>query len=234
MDNHENSSGISIFGKIIVGVFAVIGAAASVVQILEWFGISPKKDEEISGTAIIYQTAPTSETSLKKIESAELSDDSQTISEAELTEAPTEPPTTEAEHLSVYINDLDYLSSEGAVYNDGSDIKDNTGTQHRHSLYVDSMTFKACYVEYHLEEKYTDFTFTCGVSYYQRSASDTKYFEIMGDDGNILYTSPVMSAGSLPEEFTINVTGVNVLRIQYPKTYGSNSIATLYDGLLTS
>ena len=43
MNNSENQSKLNILMRIVVGIFAVIGAFASIVQILEWFGISPKK-----------------------------------------------------------------------------------------------------------------------------------------------------------------------------------------------
>lgn len=41
-----------------------------------------------------------------------------------------------------------------------------------------------------------------------------------------------MTKGTLPEEFTVDVTGVKVLRIFYSENDGDNSAACIFDGTL--
>ncbi len=132
-------------------------------------------------------------------------------------------------YLPTYINTLDYFASNGSLYNSDTD---NTGTEHQYSLYMDGWGEDNYWVEYLINGNYNVFEGVCGVSYYERSTTDSKYFEIYGD-GKLLYTSPTMTQSVQPVEFAINVTDVEVLKISYPATSGSNSIATLYDGLLS-
>lgn len=138
--------------------------------------------------------------------------------------------------LPIYINDLDYFAKNGDIYSDDSDhINDNTNTEHRHSYVVDGWwhSNEEYWAEYLINGSYTSFNGVCAVSYNQRSATDTKYFEVYGD-GVLLYTSPIMTQSSMPVEFSIDVTGVTVLKVLYPATDGVNSIATIYDGLLST
>ncbi len=136
--------------------------------------------------------------------------------------------------LPVYINDLDYFAKYGNIYSDGSgDICDNTNSEHRHCYALDDYWGGEEYwAEYLINGNYSSFNGVCAVSYDQRSATDTKYFEVYGD-GVLLYTSPIMTMSSMPVEFSIDVTGVTVLKIMYPGTDGDNNIATIYDGMLS-
>ena len=134
-------------------------------------------------------------------------------------------------HMPIYLADMEYMSSDGDVSVD-SNLVDNTNETHRHSLYVDSWGKKAYYVEYFTNGNYQSFTGICACSYRNRSDSESKYFEVYGD-GTLLYTSPTMTSSAVPENFEINISGIKVIKIWYPATDGKNSIATIYDGLLS-
>lgn len=48
----------------------------------------------------------------------------------------------------------------------------------------------------------------------------------------LIYTSPVFTSGTMPSTFNIDVTGVKVLRINYPDGGGYCKIASIFDGKL--
>ena len=141
-------------------------------------------------------------------------------------------------YLPTYIDDLDYLSSNSDVCLN-ENLKDNTGEEHRHSWCLDDSgdlgkDLEDC-TEYFLDGKYNTFSGKCGVSYEMRSSDYSKYFDIYAD-GVLIYTSPTMNSSSLPADFSIDVTGVKVLKISYPplskRVYG-NHLAVIYDGVFT-
>lgn len=134
-------------------------------------------------------------------------------------------------YLSVYITDLDYMSINGKLHIN-EEYKDNTGTVHDHSFYIDAANPNPYWADYYISGKYKSFSGTVGCSYENRNSKETKYFEIYGDD-KLLYTSPEMSAQSIPQSFTVDISGITILRICYPATEGNNKIASIYDGLLS-
>lgn len=148
-------------------------------------------------------------------------------------------------YLPTYIDELEYLScsrdSYDAVYLN-ENLKDNTGEEHRHSwcLYDEHDDYDWSkdledYAEYFLNGKYNTFSGKCGVSYERRSSDKSKYFDIYAD-GVLVYTSPTMISSSLPVDFSIDVTGVKVLKISYPplsEHAGGNHLAVIYDGVFT-
>lgn len=139
-------------------------------------------------------------------------------------------------YIPLYINELEYFNKnkecEISTDND-DDIKDNTGHEYRHCYFLrDNWDEEEDWAEYLINGNYNTFSGTVGVSYCQRDTDLTKYFEVYGD-GKLLYTSPTMSSGSMPEEFSIDVTGVKVLKIWYPPSDGTNAMAVIYEGLLS-
>lgn len=120
-------------------------------------------------------------------------------------------------------------------------VRDNCGNEYTYGLHIDGHETDTYYIGFYLEGAYTTFTGTCACperssvisSYvYNASAAYTKYFEIYGD-GVLLFTSAAMRYDYAPQTFTIDITGVQLLTIQYPATDGPNEIATLYDGMLS-
>lgn len=117
-------------------------------------------------------------------------------------------------------------------------VADNMGNIYTYGIHVDGSESKTYSVSFALDGKYTLLTGTCACpsrdgaisSYiYNGYTAYGKYFEIYGD-GRLLYTSASMWYGGAPEYFEIDVTGVNLLTVQYPASDGPNEIATLYDG----
>lgn len=133
-------------------------------------------------------------------------------------------------YLPAFISELDYLNKNDYISDNYSNLSDNTGKAYKR-IYTIGGWGGDSYAEYLINGNYTNFTGVAGVAYDERSTEHSKFFEVYGD-GVLLYTSPVFKASSMPKEFNINVTGVKVLKIYYPKQDGPNSVASIFDGKL--
>lgn len=136
-------------------------------------------------------------------------------------------------YLPAYLNDLDYFNIDGYIGNnsDYDKVADNTGKSYGRAYCVDGWNDNGNYAEYLINGSYTDFEGTVGVAYQERSTSNSQFFEVYGD-GILLYTSPILTAGSMPQQFNINISGVKILKIYYPYTKANKRIATIFDGKL--
>lgn len=75
-------------------------------------------------------------------------------------------------------------------------------------------------VVYNLEGKYDTVSGTMFLSADDKSTNDTARIQVYGD-GKLLYTSDVFTAGVLPKEISIDVSGVQKLTISFQGTYAS-------------
>lgn len=158
----------------------------------------------------------------------------------------------------VYINNLSYQRKYGkvyyhdnyyAAYNNNTDwhdlytpghiqrpVCDGYGNVFTYGIHMDGDQLGPYYITYDLSGKYTKFSGWCVLPDYKAGKSDanvySKYFEIYCD-GKLVFTSNIMRNGSMSQYFEIDVTGVDVLTIQYAATQGSNDLAVLCDGLLS-
>lgn len=170
----------------------------------------------------------------------------------------TEEPVPE----SVYINELPFCDKYGKLWtmsentpdyyvhtdvNDPEDWKDMVtpghttgpvydylGNRYTYGLHVDGDEYAAYYISYEINGMYTTFTGSCCMSPEMNGdnrAGMEKYFEVYGD-GVRLFTSASMRQGASAYSFEVDITGVQVLTIQYPKTSGPSRIATIFDGKL--
>ena len=118
-------------------------------------------------------------------------------------------------------------------------VCDYLGNRYTVGMVVDGADLDAYHVSYYIEGKYTTFSGVCSMSedmdgdWRVASSKEGKYFDIYGD-GKWLFRSNVMKQGEAPQAFSIDITGVEVLTIQYPKTRFPNRIATLFDGKLSN
>lgn len=112
-------------------------------------------------------------------------------------------------------------------------VYDHLGNRYTYGLCVDlGGPASTYYVSFDLEGIYTNFAGVCSMSEDMKGTTSSKYFEIYCD-GKLVFTSNTMTKGSTAQEFSIDITDVKVLRIQYPPTKGQNRIATLFDGRLS-
>lgn len=134
-------------------------------------------------------------------------------------------------YVPVYLHELTCLSNEGTLEATANNYytKDNTGKEHKSVFWIDGWGKKDYWAEYYLDGAYTKFSGICGVNSLHNNDSNEKHFEVYGD-GNLIYTSPTMTKGALPAEFTVDITGVKVLKIFYPASDGNNAVASIFDG----
>lgn len=98
----------------------------------------------------------------------------------------------------VYLTDLGDLSATHYAY-----IKKNTHSIY--SLYDDHS------IEFFLDSKYTYFTGRFGML---EECTRSQFFEVYADE-TLVYTSPAISTGSEDVPFSIDVSGVSILRIHF-------------------
>lgn len=111
----------------------------------------------------------------------------------------------------VWLTDLDYFNSSSSIEIDAYDVmKDNTGTGHAHSIDGYSNGF----IEYLMNGNYSKFTFTCAVSYDHRSTTYEQCVEVFGD-GVLLCSTNIMTGGTDPQPISIDITGVQKLKIVF-------------------
>lgn len=133
-------------------------------------------------------------------------------------------------YIPVYLNELDYIDKEGELFLESAP-RDNYGNEYECALFVSN--WGDTYVTYYLSGNYTSLSGTCAISEDRKTFDGEMYFEIFGD-GVLLYRSNTMVRGDAPYEFTVDISGVSKLTIDYPyeDEIGPSSMAMLCDGLL--
>lgn len=146
---------------------------------------------------------------------------------------PTEPEAAPKE-TSVYLNGMDYFDLRGSI-STGGEKKDNLGNQYARSYELGGYgtVNTNLYATYYLGGNYSTFSGVCAVPFNNRDLDSSSYFEVYGDDV-LLFTSDVMTHGSLIQPFSIDISGVTVLKISYPDGGGMlGSMSVIFDGVLT-
>lgn len=122
--------------------------------------------------------------------------------------------------LPVWLTSLDSLT-EDQVRASGGTAYANTGEVFAHCITFSSIPFgeKVGSMEYYLAGKYAALSGVLCVSEDCKNIDTTSYFEIYAD-GELVYTSPEMTQGSLPESFQVDIQHCQKLKIVL---YGYNS-----------
>lgn len=114
-----------------------------------------------------------------------------------------------------YYNELSFGKDE--IANNNEEMKNAITTW---NLYNSGEGFgEIATVTYNLDGKYDQITGKIYVAMAGRSKSQTGYFEAYGD-GKLIYTSPKMSEGILPQDIAFSVTNIRSLEIKF---YGMGS-----------
>ena len=134
-------------------------------------------------------------------------------------------------YIPVWLNDLEYIDKSGELFLEDAPV-DNYGNSYRYGLFVSN--WGETYVTYHLNGSFSTLTGIYAISEERKTDSGKMYFEIFGD-GVLLYTSDTMKAGDAPRPFSVDVSGVMNLTIDYPyeESIGPCSMAMICDGMLT-
>lgn len=122
--------------------------------------------------------------------------------------------------LPVWLTSLDSLTEDQVRASDGTAYA-NTGEVFAHCITISSIPFgeKVGSIEYYLAGKYAALSGVLCVSEDCKNIDTTSYFEIYAD-GELVYTSPEMTQGSLPESFQVDIQHCQKLKIVL---YGYNS-----------
>lgn len=134
-----------------------------------------------------------------------------------------------------YDNNMDWqdLYTPGHIEGPVADAYGNTYT---YGIHVDGDKIEPYYISYKIGEKYTTFSGWYGIPAFRAGTDEakksSKYFEVYCD-GKLVFTSNVMKDGSMPQYFEIDITGVDLLTIQYAATNGSNDMAAIFNGRLS-
>lgn len=125
-------------------------------------------------------------------------------------------------------SDLDTPGYTGGV------VRDSEGHVYTYGFHLDGDTSSKYFISYQINGNYTELSgayafpeTTLSIPYDHY----TKYFEVYGD-GELLYTSDTMNSSMTRRTFSVNITGVQVLTIQYPATKGPNETVTIFDAKL--
>lgn len=163
----------------------------------------------------------------------------------------------------VYLNEMDFVDKAGKLWTrsaqpvsylsdpDTSDLSvweredipghsvgevyDNHGNRYRYGLHLDGAESKTYYITYDLGGRYRMFTGWCafpGSPLSKHADKAKKKIEIYAD-GELVYTTQLISKDSQPEHIQVDVTGVHTLVIAYPQSKQVNEAATLFDGMLS-
>lgn len=122
--------------------------------------------------------------------------------------------------LPVWLTSLDSLTEDQVRASSGTAYA-NTGEVFAHCITFSSIPFgeKVGSMEYYLAGKYAALSGVLCVSEDCKNIDTTSYFEIFAD-GELVYTSPEMTQGSLPESFQVDIQHCQKLKIVL---YGYNS-----------
>lgn len=150
-----------------------------------------------------------------------------------------EPFSISSASPSVYINQTLFESKIRYTVESFSDTaKDNTGTEHLFAYFIGRNQKTAqgeCSATYLLNGQYDTFSGTGGFPYYRSIAPNPAYFNIYGDD-ELLYSSPYFDSDVMPEDFLIDISGVDLLKIEFHNdgsVFSNNEGAKIYDAMLT-
>lgn len=115
-----------------------------------------------------------------------------------------------ADYQPVLLYDLDYFNSSTKSFTKKDSIKLNNGETYEDVIEMSYETWE----EYKIGSKYNTFSGIVSLSFDNRHTSDdaSDYIEIYGDDV-LLYESPRIVGGTEPVSFSINISGVDKLKI---------------------
>lgn len=126
------------------------------------------------------------------------------------------------EKPAVWLKDMDAFHKEGTVTFTESE-QDNTGKTYQHT--VRAASGKNTYL---LNGQYSKITGTIGILQESREASSGAYapLRIYGDD-ELLYET-VVRGGELPQEFSVDLTGVLQMRVEFDGYWEGQTVADIY------
>lgn len=109
-------------------------------------------------------------------------------------------------YAGIYLDEMDVFYTTGLVTRNDY-LDDNTGEIHKHSFYLDIGE-----AQYLLNGTYSSMEGILAINNYHGSTENNYYYEIYGDD-TLIYTTETFTGGVLPQKFSLDISGVNILKI---------------------
>ena len=126
---------------------------------------------------------------------------------------------------TILIENLDYFTKTVKLKDLRDNGMDNVGNIHGSGM---SFGYADGEVQYLLNAQYKRIKGTVGTAYSQRDDDESNSFKIYGD-GKLLWSSKPITAGNVPENFDIDITGVINMTIETSRAgYGGHEVQ-LYD-----
>ncbi len=182
-------------------------------------------------TIIAEETIPETETSTQLPTTESTTELSTTEPPTELsTEPPTEPVETEimlyelTPFNSGYTNGS--LFTEDRFFIATKNLKDNVGNTYDSAMVQCDQYEPGGYSQYYVNGKYTNFSGTAFLPEENKNWNYDINFSISGDD--VLLYSTTLVAGVLPQNFSLDISGVTILEIKTEVGYYSSEIKYLY------
>ena len=129
------------------------------------------------------------------------------------------------EYKPVDLFSLNYFNAAenfGFEYNDPQERIDNEGNAHPKTYeFQHDFRYSNTWVEYKLDKKYNKFSGTFFLDYDWRTTKEEAHFYVYGD-GKLLYDG-VQTGGKVPFDFNVDITNVDILRIEYKTNIWSSS-----------
>lgn len=136
-------------------------------------------------------------------------------------------------HTSVA--DLTVWKQESIPGHTKGPVYDHFGNSYTYGMFLDGSSTTTYFISYDLEGKYTDFS--CYVAFpghtlSKRAKESIKKVVEFYVDGELVATTPEMSINAGRAYISFDVSGGQILTIQYAKVDGCNEAATIFDPLL--
>lgn len=200
----------------VVMVLVLIIATLSATLIGSLSKENPADDSDSSHTESNVADNPQTESNVAE-QSGQQEDDIVTPDSDSQADEPSEPDEkqddVQAEDRYIYLTDLDISdSSDGGGLTYYPAAIDNLGTRYSNGI-GGSAANEQSWQEYKLDGEYTELRGRAILNYeFRTQSNDNVYLWIYGDDEQ-LYKSAQIKGGVFPQDFTVDITGVETLRI---------------------
>lgn len=142
-----------------------------------------------------------------------LSSSSNSYNEADIVEPPE------------WLTNIEYLNKDNNVNVENSVHLTNTDESYSHIIYGWANE-ERCSITYYLNGEYTKLSGLWTILQDNRDTEEKSKFSIYAD-GNIIYESSIITSGSTPEEFEIDIDNCSKLTITFEKGDGSAELGNL-------
>jgi len=123
----------------------------------------------------------------------------------------------------VWLCDLDYIKKGSVEIQNSKTGTGNTGIEYEHYMYSRKPYSE---IVYYLAGKYDKMTAIWSLCYDNRNDDSLNDFDIYADN-NLIYSSKTLTAGSLPEDISVDIKGCQILTIMFKSGKGACELGNI-------